>query len=60
MVKVKPWGIQENAAGFVYVIDYDGKKICTVYGDAETRMKRALAISEVPVLVAMLAGAAHV
>ncbi len=52
---VQPWKIEENSAGFMYVVDYDGKKICTVFGDADTKLQRAMAISELPVLVHKLA-----
>ena len=50
----KPWTIEENPSGFVYVVDHDGKKICTVYGNADLRMQRAMAIAKIPVLVSIL------
>jgi len=50
----KPWTIEENPSGFVYVVDHDGKKICTVYGNADLRMQRAMAIAQIPVLVSIL------
>jgi len=49
---IQPWTIEGNAAGFLYVVDHDGNKVCTVLGDYDTRMARALAISELPILVA--------
>lgn len=52
--QAKPWTIEENPSGFVYVVDHDGKKICTVYGSADQRLQRAMAIAELPVLVDIL------
>lgn len=54
-VAVKPWKIEQNASGFVYVTDYNGNKICTVYGTDGMKIQRAMAISALPVLVAELA-----
>jgi len=48
---VKPWPIVDNAAGFVYVADEYGHKICTVYGTEDVKMQRAMAIAEIPVLL---------
>lgn len=50
----KPWTIEQNPSGFLYVVDHDGKKICTVYGDSETRLQRAIAIADIPVMQATL------
>lgn len=51
----EPWRIEENHHGFLYLVDEDGKKVCTVYGSGEVKMQRAMAIAQTPVLLAMYA-----
>lgn len=55
-MKAKPWTIEEDPHhGFVYVVDHEGNKICTVYGNRDLRLQRAMAIAEIPVLTSILA-----
>lgn len=56
MIEISPWSIETNHHGFIYILDHAGNKICCVYGDAETKMQRAMAIADLPRL---LASAAH-
>lgn len=51
MEKAKAWNIETNPHGFVYVVDHDGNKICSVFGTQEQKTERAIQIADIPVLM---------